>query len=65
MSEFDGHRGLGTVVARDGQAFPFHCTSIADGSRTIDEGTAVTFVIVPGHRGQWEAAAIAPAEPTI
>jgi hypothetical protein len=38
----------------------FHCTQIADGSRSIAIGTAVRFRLEPGHLGRWEAAAIAP-----
>jgi cold shock CspA family protein len=56
----DEARGLGTVRADDGAALGFHCTAIADGSRTIAEGTPVRFVVVPGHLGQWEAADIVP-----
>ena len=40
---FDDHRGLGEVEARGGLRFPFHCTAIADGSRTIPEGADVRF----------------------
>jgi len=61
VTEFDAHRGLGTVTtADDGPAFGFHCTAIADGTRDIAVGTAVTFDIVPGHNGRWEAAGIRP-----
>ena len=41
-----------------GAAYPFHCTRIADGTRTIEVGTAVRFDVVPGHLGRWEATAI-------
>jgi cold shock CspA family protein len=58
VTEFDDDRGLGTVTADDGTAYPFHCTAIADGSRTIETGTTVTFDVVPGHLGRWEAATI-------
>lgn len=43
VSEFDETRGLGTVVGDDGRRYPFHCTQVADGTRTIEPGTAVTF----------------------
>ena len=59
--DFDERRGLGTIESTDGTTFPFHCTRIADGSRTIRPNAAVTFDVVPGHLGQWEAAAITPA----
>lgn len=39
----------------------FHRTAIADGSRTIDEGAEVAFVLAPGHRGRMEARHIEPA----
>lgn len=60
VESFDEDRGLGTVRTDDGAALGFHCTAIADGSRTIAEGTPVRFVVVPGHLGQWEAAEIVP-----
>ncbi len=53
---FDEHAGYGTVRSDDGRELFFHCTAIADGSRTIDEGAAVRFDVVPGHHGRWEAA---------
>jgi cold shock CspA family protein len=56
VTSFDDPRGLGEVTAEDGRTYPFHCTQIADGSRTIDEGTAVTFEVVAGRMGRWEAA---------
>jgi cold shock protein len=58
--EFDADRGLGTVDVADGTALPFHCTAIADGSRRIDPGTRVTFVVVPGHLGRLEARGLVP-----
>lgn len=57
VTEFDEHRGLGTVEA-DGQRYPFHCTAIADGTRTIDVGAEVSFAVVPGLGGRWEASAV-------
>ena len=45
-----------TVTADDGTAYPFHCTAIADGTRTIAVGTAVRFEVVAGRLGRWEAA---------
>ena len=57
---FDGERGYGTVRAEDGGDYFFHCTVIADGTRSIPEGAAVTFEIVPGHLGRWEAAELRP-----
>jgi hypothetical protein len=39
----------------------FHCTQIADGSRTVKVGTPVRCDVVAGNRGVWEAAAIESA----
>jgi cold shock CspA family protein len=55
---FDEPGGLGVVRGADGADYPFHCTQIADGTRTVAEGTAVIFGVVPGHRGRWEAVGI-------
>ncbi|MFP5255966.1 MAG: cold-shock protein [Acidimicrobiia bacterium] len=52
--DFDDHRGLGTIEA-DGRRHPFHCTAIADGTRTIEVGTPVSFTLAPGPLGRWEA----------
>ena len=56
---FDADRGLGEITADDGSTYPFHCIEIADGSRTIDVGTLVTFTSM-AKLGRYEAAAIAP-----
>jgi cold shock CspA family protein len=61
VATFDDHRGRGEVEARGGLRFPFHCTAIADGSRTIAEGTDVQFQLMIGPLGKLEAIAIAPA----
>ena len=55
VTAFDEDRGLGEVTADGGEVHPFHCTGIADGTRTIDEGTAVRFDVIPGRLGRWEA----------
>lgn len=60
VTTFDDPRGIGVVTADDGAEFPFHCTAVADGSRRVDEGTAVSFVVRPGHLGRYEAREIAP-----
>jgi CspA family cold shock protein len=58
VADFDEQRGWGTVAGDDGDELFFHCTAIADGSRTIATGTTVVYRVVPGHHGRWEAAAI-------
>lgn len=60
VTDFDEHRGYGTVRADDGREYFFHCTAIADGTRTIGVGADVTFEVVPGRLGRWEAAGLAP-----
>ena len=44
--------------------FPFHCTAIADGSRTIAPDAAVKFKLRPGPLGALEAIAVKPAAST-
>jgi len=60
--DFDEHRGSGTVRGDGGRELAFHCTSLADGSRVIEPGTAVVFTVVAGHHGRWEAAEITPLD---
>ena len=52
---FDAGRGYGAVESDDGRSWFFHCTQIADGSRTIDVGSRVQFGVVAGRAGRWEA----------
>jgi cold shock CspA family protein len=61
VERFDTAQGLGEIKAADGATYPFHSTVIADGSRTIEVGAAVEFEVIPGHLGQWEAAAVSKA----
>jgi cold shock CspA family protein len=58
VSEFDEAKGYGAVRTDDGRELFFHCSRIADGTRTIPVGVAVEFEIVPGHNGRWEAAVV-------
>ncbi len=58
---FDERRGLGEIEGADGARYAFHCTRIADGSRTISVNAAVEFTVVPGLLGRWEATDIQPA----
>ena len=55
VTAFDEPVGLGTVRTADGRELGFHCTQIADGSRTIAVGTDVIFDLVAGRHGRWEA----------
>lgn len=61
VAEFDAHSGLGAVRDEDtSTSYRFHCTQIAGGSRHIDPGVAVTYRLVPGRGGSWEAAEVTP-----
>ncbi len=51
---FDDHAGLGEVGDGTG-TWAFHCTQLADGTRTVEVGTAVDFEIRPAHGGREEA----------
>ena len=61
VTAFDDRRGIGTVTTVDGRVLAFHCTAVADGSRTIAEGTTVVVEVGPGLPGRWEAVALHPA----
>ncbi len=52
---FDSARGIGEVSDNAGGTLGFHCTAVADGSRSIAVGTRVHFRKVPGHAGRYEA----------
>lgn len=57
---FDEAVGLGEVAATDGTRYLFHCIEIADGTRTIAVGQAVTFELLAKF-GRLEAARVARA----
>ncbi len=57
---FEAERGLGVLAEAGGTELPFHCTAIADGSRMIEEGTRVAYVVVPGRLGRLEARGLTP-----
>ncbi|CAB4371004.1 MAG: cold-shock protein [Actinobacteria bacterium] len=58
VASFDDPRGIGVIRRDDGTDYPFHCTAITNGTRTIEVGTAVSFSVAPGRMGHWEAIAI-------
>ena len=58
IASFDDHAGRGEIEAGGGMRFPFHCTAIVDGTRTIAPDTAVRFRLAPGPMGALEAIAI-------
>lgn len=55
---FDEFVGLGEVRRNDGVVFQFHCIELADGTRTIEPGTVVTFGL-QCKLGRYEAKAVA------
>ncbi len=57
---FDPHRGLGSIVTDKGEELPFHCAAISDGTRSIEIGAQVTYRVVSGPLGRWEAWDINP-----
>ena len=58
VAAFHEPRGLGVIETDDGDELSFHCTAIADGSRTVEPGRRVQFSVVAGLQGRWEAARI-------
>jgi cold shock CspA family protein len=58
VASFDDFTGRGELEAHGGLRFPFHCTAIADGTRTIAPDTVVKFRLAPGPLGALEAVAI-------
>ncbi len=57
VDQFDDATGLGYVTDPQGTRYRFHCVSIADGTRTIQAGAPVSFVVVPRF-GEYEATAV-------
>jgi cold shock CspA family protein len=58
VAEYDPTRGWGTVLGDDGEQLGFHCTQIADGSRTIAPGAVVRYRRVAAHLGRYEAVGV-------
>jgi cold shock CspA family protein len=54
VASFDADRGIGSVTDDSGAVFSFHATAIADGSRRVDVGTRVGYMLAPGHGGRYE-----------
>jgi hypothetical protein len=60
VTQFDEFIGLGEITDGNRRIWPFHCVSIADGTRTISVGAQVSFL--PAFRvARSEAVAIIPA----
>lgn len=62
VEQFDAEVGLGVIVDGDDGRWPFHCTAIDDGTRTIEVGVMVRFERTWGGPGRWEATAVGPIE---
>ena len=60
VTAYDEARAVGEVTDGHGGRWGFHCSAVADGSRSIAVGTPVAFVVQPGHHGRWEATAVTP-----
>lgn len=60
VAEYDDHKGYGYLEVGGGGRLFFHCTAIADGSRTIREGVEVEYEAVTDPRGKPEAADVRP-----
>lgn len=45
VTAFDAHVGLGEVTTETGETLMFHCAEIQDGSRSIEIGQSVRFVV--------------------
>ncbi|MEY4995459.1 MAG: Cold-shock DNA-binding domain [Actinomycetota bacterium] len=60
VNSFDDRRGLGEITDESGNVWPFHCAEIADGSRHVNIGQRVSFV-VKFHVTRDEAFGISPA----
>lgn len=43
VTSFDEYVALGEITDDQGRVWPFHCVSIADGTRTINVGAQVQF----------------------
>jgi cold shock CspA family protein len=56
VADYDDHKGWGHIATGDGRLLFFHCTAIADGTRTVPVGADVEYEEVTDPRGKPEAA---------
>jgi hypothetical protein len=62
VKTFDEAAGLGEVVLGDlAVTLPFHCTAIADGSRSVQVGIPVAVTVATTSLGAVEASRLTPA----
>jgi CspA family cold shock protein len=57
VSAFDVASGLGSIESAVGETHQFHCIEIADGTREVSIGAAVSFDLLAKF-GRYEAANI-------
>ncbi len=62
VAQFDEPRGIGVVETTDGRQYPFHCTAITDGSRSVAEATTVVLTVRAGRLGRLEASSVRPLD---
>jgi cold shock CspA family protein len=55
---FDAKLGIGVIASREAGSVRFHCTEIADGSRSIERGSRVVFLLRPSPVRGWEAVSV-------
>ena len=60
VSSFDEAVGVGEVTEPGGSTYPFHCSAIFGGGRTIAVDTAVHFLLHPYHGGVVQANDLIP-----
>ena len=63
VCSFDDDAGLGVVEVAGVGEVPFHCTAIADGTRTIAVGTEVVCHLTAAHHGRVEAVGLVVVRP--
>ena len=59
--DYDDHKGYGFLETTDGRRLFFHCTAIADGTRSIPVDADVDYDEVTDPRGKPEAANVRQA----
>ena len=57
VQAFDEAGGWGMVEVGEAR-YPFHCTALVDGTRTVAAGSQVSFEVRAGGMGRWEATRI-------
>jgi hypothetical protein len=58
IESFDDRRGDGVLLSDEGERFYFHCVSIADGTRHIENGVRAAGERRVGHVGRDEVVAV-------